>query len=338
MGDIIAKKSAKRLSWSVPLVSFFVGIAAGLMIHAFLSGKQEADPGSFETHEYGYNLINPLLKCDNAADTIGHRELRPFQHKVEDLVREMERDGRAKNVAVYFRDLNNGPWFGVEAEERFTPASLLKVPVMIACLKKAESEHGFLRKQYTYRGDDLNAIRTLKASNAVRPGQPYTVDELIELMIAYSDNNARELLRQAVGPELLARTNADLGVHMPIVESSDFMTVRSYASFFRVLFNASYLSKKMSHKALTYLAESDYKEGIAAGAPSTVIVANKFGERAVTGAGVIQLHDCGIVYYPDSPYLLCIMSRGNDFGSLAGTIRDISRLVYTEIDRNRQNN
>jgi hypothetical protein len=41
-----------------------------------------------------------------------------------------------------------------------------------------------------------------------------------------------------------------------------------------------------------------------------------------------QLHDCGIVYLPGKPYLLCIMTRGQDFTNLTSTVKEISALVY----------
>ena len=49
-----------------------------------------------------------------------------------------------------------------------------------------------------------------------------------------------------------------------------------------------------------------------------------------------QLHDCGIVYYPKHPYLLCVMTRGDSFEYLDDTIRDISHLVYQEVNEHYQ--
>jgi hypothetical protein len=45
----------------------------------------------------------------------------------------------------------------------------------------------------------------------------------------------------------------------------------------------------------------------------------------------LQLHECGIVYFPDHPYLLGIMTRGKDYDVMLTTIRGLSRLIYNEV-------
>jgi hypothetical protein len=65
---------------------------------------------------------------------------------------------------------------------------------------------------------------------------------------------------------------------------------------------------------------------------ANIPVAHKFGERTGFAGGVKQLHDCGIVYYPKNPYLLCIMTRGTDFTKLESTIAAVSKMVYQEFD------
>ena len=41
-----------------------------------------------------------------------------------------------------------------------------------------------------------------------------------------------------------------------------------------------------------------------------------------------ELHDCGIVYYPEHPYFLCVMTRGGDRPKLAAAIADVSKVAY----------
>lgn len=314
------------------LVIFAAGLALGVAFG--LHWRAESSHERREMRLGGYQFINPLLECEIAGDQIEFSELTPFKDKMTALVKKKIGDKTYTHVSVYFRDLNNGPWVGINEKEPFAPASLLKVPTMIAMLKEAEQKPGVLSEQVIYPGNaDLNEMQAFKPAVRLEAGKSYTIDDLIFRAVAYSDNNANNLLFERIDKNILLRTYKDLGLSFPAVVPENSMTVRQYASFFRILFNASYLSKEMSEKALAYLSRTTFRNGIVAGVPGDVAVAHKFGERvSVEDPGIKQLHDCGIVYYPGHPYLLCIMSRGDDFAALDDIIVDISRLVYEEID------
>jgi beta-lactamase class A len=120
-----------------------------------------------------------------------------------------------------------------------------------------------------------------------------------------------------------------------IYNPNNSMSVKDYAAFFRIIYNSSYLERNMSEKALSLLSSVDYKEGLIAGVPSNLVVSHKFGERQAidkNGGTTNQLHDCGIVYYPGHPYLLCVMTKGEKFEELSKIIAKISDIVYREID------
>jgi len=166
------------------------------------------------------------------------------------------------------------------------------------------------------------------------PGKAYTVDELLYRMIAYSDNNADFLLFHRLPEDRLLAVYKDLNVDYDPGNKADNMSVSSYASFFRVLFNASYLNNDMSEKALKILSFPEFNGGLIAAIPPDVKVASKFGERVFVkqNAEIIQLHNVGVIYYPGRPFLLGVMTRGTNFGTQADVIRDITRLVYNEVD------
>ena len=149
-------------------------------------------------------------------------------------------------------------------------------------------------------------------------------------MIVDSDNNAKNVLLNSIGEFDINQIYTDLGIAIPGTRGTeDFMSVKEYAAFFRILYNASYLNKEMSQKALNLLLSTDYADGLVAGVPKEMKVAQKFGERRMED--VNQLHDCGIVYYPQKPYLICVMTRGNDFKTQGRIIADISRVIYSNI-------
>lgn len=105
-----------------------------------------------------------------------------------------------------------------------------------------------------------------------------------------------------------------------------------------ILYNAAYLNREMSEKALQLLSLQDFRLGIAAGVPKGIKVAAKFGEIVPENKSEdIQLHEFGIVYHPKGHYILGVMTRGRDFAAQAGVIRDISAMIYTEVDSSIRN-
>jgi beta-lactamase class A len=112
------------------------------------------------------------------------------------------------------------------------------------------------------------------------------------------------------------------------------LTVKSYASLFRVLYNSRYLPPELSEFALQTLADATFADGLRKGVPAEIQVAHKFGVRDVPEEpDVKQLHDCGIVYHPVRPYLICIMTRGPDQRRNADIIGEVSDRVYKQVDK-----
>lgn len=317
------------------LLLLLTGFAAGLLTGR-VRGRAPPDRQAYVVRREGsFQLVNPLLECDLADEVLRNQELLPFKEKLAAYVRGRVQAGWAASVGVYFRELNDGIWFGVGDTERFVPASLRKLPMMIAVLKMAErpGASGLLDRQVPFDlGRDYNLDQNVQPSSPLEPGRAYTVRELVERMITRSDNNAFMLLGRVVDQAELDRVYAVLRMQRPGAKDDDaFLSVQTYASFFRILYNATYLSKEASEWALGTLARTEFRAGLVGGVPPGVAVAHKFGEKSDPAAGGVQLHDCGIVYYPNNPYLLCVMSRGPDFRSLDDVIGGVSRLVWAEV-------
>lgn len=277
----------------------------------------------------GYKFINPLLDCENyhQSNIFSTVEL---EKNVQKFIDKSTSSGRASHIAFYYRDLNNGPWIGIGERENYSPASLLKVPIMIAAFKKSESEPGFLNKKIRYDKDLSDGMRPNITDSTITIGNTYSVERLIYFMIVHSDNNARLLLFQNIEPIFINKVFSDVGIDMAnFNDTANFMSVKSYSSFFRILYNATYLNKENSEKALQILTNSSFHHGIPAQLPVTVSIAHKFGERGYINSDIIQLHDCGIVYKGNSPYLICIMTQGTNTANLEKIIAEISLMVYS---------
>lgn len=272
-----------------------------------------------------YKFINPLLECETDQNLT---ELRPSKYNVEQYLAKPE--NKDLFVSVYYRDLNNGPWFGINEKENFAPASLLKLPIMMSYLKQAEKNPEILKTEIQMlENNKLTEQQIYPPKKNLEVGKSYTVEELIYRMIIFSDNESFNLLYYFAN-DFWYQIYQDLHLDTPQVNSTnDFMSVKNYASFFRILFNSSYLSKSNSNKSLKLLSETDFNQGISNAIPKDILIAHKFGERQIGEKR--QLHDCGIVYYPGHPYLLCIMTRGNNFTQQEKVLQDISRMIYDDV-------
>jgi beta-lactamase class A len=278
-------------------------------------------------------LTSPLLACEEPQTVREKPEVRYFNTELKEKVAEIEAREGVNRVAVYFRDLENGLAIGVNQDEQFVPASLSKVPLMIACLKIAELDPGYLNKKIRFPGLTEEWMKTYHypPAKTLEVGKEYTVSELLEYTIAYSDNAATWLLFNDVPQNVIDGVLYDLGLNCSIFECR--MSAAAYGRFFRILYNASYLSDEMSEKALTLLSKCQFGAGIISGLPSGVTVAHKFGEiyKKSETAKPLQLHDCGIVYVMGNPYLLCVMTGGQRYEPLEKAIQDVSRFVYDKV-------
>lgn len=322
-----------------PLVLWIAGIAgialcaaiffaAGMSYQATsATSNEQSDVFSREVGSYKY--ISPLLDCGYPSDKTPI-ELRAVMDRR--IAAELE-SGNISHASVYFRDLNNGPWVGINSRELFSPASLMKVPVMIAYLRWAMVEPEILDKEIVATKSVETISQNIAPETKLEPGEAYRVDYLLNLLITESNNAALTLLSELIPLGYLDETYKRLGISLEGLSGNptgNTTTVVEYATFFRVLYNASFLSNDMSEKALTMLTQTKFNAGLRAGVPGSIPVAHKFGERRFTETNELQLHDCGIVYAPEKPYLLCIMTRGTEFEAMANTIRDISADVYEE--------
>lgn len=323
------------------LIAYFVVFVAGMAIGAtahvlLLKVKSNGNVIAYtEKREGQMGYINPLLACDVAEDMIRAKELVPFKNDIEAYLKTGMDKRWSSKVSVYFRELNDGYWFSIGDAEKFTPASLRKLPLMIALLKQAENESGFLDRSVRYDlANDYNLNQNIKPSKTLVRGNVYTVRDLIYRMMVYSDNNAFTFLTKLVNPTQFDRVYSNLRLQNPRShKDDDYLSIQTYESFFRILYNASYLSRESSNWALEIMTKSEFRTGLVAGVPPNIPVSHKFGEKSDASDGTVQLHDCGIIFYPKHPYLLCVMSQGPDLGLLDNVIAEISRISFTTIDR-----
>lgn len=313
------------------LVAFFLGVGIS-KVYTVFANNSTGQENIGQIRLKGAALTSPLLRCETPENN-NEQHYQDLKNKLTVEISQDTKDNLVSDVSIYFREMQPGKWFAINDSEKYAPASLLKVPIMMAYFKQSESNHSLLVEQIKYDGSVSRDVPYFKPLSNLVKDQQYTVQELIEHMIKQSDNNATDLLLTHL-PSMsdLDFVMKDIQLEGLNTKVADFMSVNSYADYFRTLFSASYMDENLSEKALNILTQTDFKDGINYGIPPQVLVAHKFGERTFTGSSGDQLHDCGIVYYPNRPYLICVMTKGKDFDKQASVIRAISAITYKTVD------
>lgn len=308
-----------------------------LAILAFLAAMACAYKEFVVEHSFGkYPLLSPIINYDEWKELMNEKEMN-FLPKIQEYVNLKTKD--TEHISIYYRALNNGDRVGINEKEYFSPASLMKLPILLAYLKKAESEPELLDKKVVYHKDPefANYKQNFMPTKELQEGNEYSIREYLVYMIKYSNNDASITLEDNIDTTYILKTFSDLWMAFPSIISWAFdnnIRVKDYATFFRILFNSSYLNKENSQWALELLSTTAFNDGLVAGLPRDMAVAHKFGERGIIGLNgreQKQLHDCGVVYFPKHPYIICIMTRGYDRDILKSTLKDISKIIFDEM-------
>lgn len=329
---------SKSILANIPYFShifiFFLGVISTYLCITSLTNNPQKENSYMIRKPSKSKFVAPLLLGGDS--TTFYRD-DSFSKKINTYTDEEIRKNNALSISVYFKNLTTGNWAGVNENDHYAPASLMKVPIMLAIFKQAEEDPTFLKKELYYDGTtDLNQEEYYKPEMKILPHHSYSIQKLLDYMITYSDNNATVLLLSITPKNALTEVFTDLGLPVPddtTTGTIDYMSDKLYSRLFRVLYNSTYLNEEYSEKALKILANPDFPNGITHSLPHDMSVANKFGERTIYNQDKTiryrELHDCGIIYAPKSPYLLCIMTKGNDFKALETIIQDISTMTYT---------
>lgn len=314
----------------------------GLWVGWYACAKNEIRNNSGSLRLGGYDFIKPLLVCDfgGQENPGAYKEL---EQKLEKYVFEAQLAGDINTASIYFRNLKTGQEFQINPKEKFYPASLRKVPLLMALYKTFESNPDYLNQiKIKVGGKDQNAQQEITPTDVAQIGKTYSLAQFAEKMIKSSDNNSAAVITSVVGIEPLKKMFAELNVPLVVFDENsvdeknrDFITAYDYSRFWRVLYNATYLNAEMSERAMSELSEVDFKDGLVAGAPSSYRVAHKFGLLTIKDEkqNIIgrEMHDCGVLYDKDSPYILCVMTKSQaDIPRIKDFIKNVSKLVSSE--------
>lgn len=281
----------------------------------------------------GYKFIKPLLYNNKTCESGKYYGLKL---NIEDAIKKYQQAGNIDNASVYLKVLNNREFINVNENQVYHPASLIKLPILITYLEMEEKNPGTLNKKFVYHLPPGGLPNQTYKTNQIQPEKSYTVKELLNYMIAYSDNNATFLLNKNIDLEAFKKMFSDFGLTVPNIYDSNFeISASDYSVFLNVIYNAGYLTIPNSEFVAELLSKCDFKEGLQSGIPSDTKIIHKFGEwGSRENPNIHQLSESGIIYLDNSPYILTVMAQGKEVNKLPGVIGNISKTVYEYLKTN----
>lgn len=273
----------------------------------------------------GFEFVRPPMTMEPVCES---KTLLPLRKELARLTDSLKNTGVIRQASVYVREFERGEWLSVNDAERYHPASLMKIALMLSILQMTEANPGLLKENLAYEKPRSVEI-TPQFFNypAIEAGKSYTVHELLYYMIANSDNNATWLLSGRVDFALTKKLFADLGLPEPATDDLKFtLTARECAVFFDVIYNAALFGPEYADYAARLLSNCAFREGFRKGFPENTRMWHKFGEWRHAGHDY-ELHEAGVVYLRERPYLVAVMTRGTDTEKQAAAIQVLTRAI-----------
>lgn len=236
-------------------------------------------------------------------------------------------------VGLVVKDLRTGLSCEINPNSLFPSASMVKVPIMAACLKAVEEGRLSLDdRMQLKRSDKARGSGTLRRS---RTGSVFSVDDLILAMITHSDNTATNMLIDRLGFEYLNSVFREIGLEKTNLSRKmmdfqsrnkgveNYTTAREMAEVLELIYRRDCICTDVSEKCLDVLKAQRVNDRIPRYLPRAAVVAHKTGlERQVC-------HDAGIVFTENGDFLISVFTKTwYKAGYAKRFIARISSLVY----------
>lgn len=235
-------------------------------------------------------------------------------------------------MACSLIDLSDNQEWGYKADARRPAASVVKIPILIELLARAQA--GDLSLEERMRLDGASKVGGAGVLLELHEGLELTLRDLGILMIVVSDNTASNMLIDRLGMDAVNRRMEAIGMTESVLgrkfmidpnalHAKNFTTARDMATCLARLQRGELLDEAMTAEAVEILKRQQYREKIPLLLPEDVMVAHKTGEISGTR------HDVAIVLLERRPYVLaCLTWDLKDVLAGDRSIARFSRLVY----------
>ncbi len=235
--------------------------------------------------------------------------------------------------SIYVWEYENGKYIDINAEEQFSAASIIKLPVLVRMFKSIEA------KQFTIY-DEMILTDYYKASGSGdlqyrQTGGKYSLDALAKTMIQDSDNSATNMIMAKMG----GMDDVNIGLRdwgisktyvrtwLPDLGGTNKTTALDLAKILYNLDNPGFLNINSREYIIDYMSHVKNNKLIAAGLGEGAMFVHKTGDIGS------MLGDAGIVYAPNNQKYIIVILANRPYNAPQGKefIVKASNLIYKSI-------
>jgi beta-lactamase class A len=217
--------------------------------------------------------------------------------------------------AAYVEDLASGSGVGAGDTTVMEAASVIKVPEAIYLLHQVDAGRVGLGDQVTLQADDfMGGTGTLNGT--AHPGDSFSYQQLLALLIQQSDNTAWLALRRVLGDRAIDSYAASVGAG-GCSQATDNCTARTAGHLMAQLARGQLLSGASTQLLMGLLETTAFNDRINYYL-SGVTIAHKVGMDGSVW------NDCGVVL-ASRPFAVCVFTTVDDPDHGTQVIRDVAR-------------
>jgi len=245
--------------------------------------------------------------------------------KIENKYRKTE-----GHIGFYYLSLVDGESFGINENDQFLAASVIKFPIYCAiCKLVSEGKLDFKEEIKVTQKDKLPSCGAL---NSITGEFSIDIESLCNLMITISDNSATNLLIKRIGLKNLNKEFESFGLISTHLERKLFdskaaskglenkICLKELGQLLKSIYEKTFINVKYSEYILDCLLKQQINHKIPGYLNDCVLVAHKTGEDDNL------TNDIGIVF-ASKPFIVCFAGHDTDVSKYEILIREVSKML-----------
>lgn len=268
-------------------------------------------------------------------------EMTNIEDPVEKLIEEAPQNFNG-NMAIFVKDLKTAKTYQVNADQKFTSASLYKLAVMYktydSLAKNEISLDGILSGNSANLDKMLSGAQNgqgqtlqIQSPNPSQTSQTiaYQVSEALRLMITISDNYSALILAERLGWQNIDQLMEDEGfLDIDLIDADQpTITARAVGALLEKIYRNQAVSSQSSEEMKKLLLDQKINDRIPKYLPEDIKVGHKTGELDNLR------HDAGIVLGQKSDYIFVFLTDTTLPVDAAEHIAQLSKKFFEALER-----